>query len=159
MALPFPINKNLQAAVVHLEKELTDGIADGLYDCAKDQTSLRHFFVEPVEEFGCGLYTRELTVPAGLTFTGALHRHAHMVFLLKGELLVISESGKKHIKAPHTWSAPAGTKRAFLALEDSILTNVHLTKKCGIENLQEIEDAIISPSYKELGLAEPDLKT
>jgi hypothetical protein len=81
-----------------------------------------------------------------------------MVFLMQGEMLIVSEQGKKYVKAPYTWVAPSGAKRAFHALQDSILTNVHLTSHLGEENLDQIEEEVIAPSYTSMGLDEPDLK-
>ena len=150
-------SKYLQASVVQLQDSIEKGIDSGLLESGEDASTLRHFFVPVTEEYGCGMYTRELTVPKGMTFVGKLHRHPHMVFLLKGELMVVSEAGRESIKAPYTWVSPSGAKRAFYALEDSILTNVHLTKTVGEDNLEIIEDEVISPTYTDMGLPEPDL--
>jgi len=152
------VSDSLKASVTHLENTIEEAVDSGEAECAIDQTSLRHFFTDPIEEYGCGIYTRELTVPKGMTFVGKIHRHSHMAFLMKGELLVVSSTGKEHIKAPHTWVTPVGAKRAFYALEDSILTNVHMTKHLGEENLEQLEDEVIAPSYTAMGLEEPDLK-
>lgn len=152
------VDDKLKAQVTNLENTIKKEISEGNATCAVDQTSLRHFFVPAIEEGGCNLYTRELTVPKGMSFTGQLHRHAHMVFLMQGEMLIVSEQGKKYVKAPYTWVAPSGAKRAFHALQDSILTNVHLTSHLGEENLDQIEEEVIAPSYTSMGLDEPDLK-
>jgi|TARA_B110000090_G_scaffold52135_1_gene59485 quercetin dioxygenase-like cupin family protein len=152
------VDDKLKAQVTNLENTIKKEISEGNATCAVDQTSLRHFFVPAIEEGGCNLYTRELTVPKGMSFTGQLHRHAHMVFLMQGEMLIVSEQGKKYVKAPYTWVAPSGAKRAFHALQDSILTNVHLTSYLGKENLEQIEEEVIAPSYTSMGLDEPDLK-
>ena len=53
---------------------------------------------------------------------------------------------------------PVGAKRAFYAVEDSILTNVHMTKHLSEDKLQQLEDEVIAPSYTAMGLEEPDLK-
>ena len=151
------VDDKLKAQVTNLENTIKNEVESGNAECAMDQTTLRHFYVPINEEYGCGTYTRELTVPKGMSFTGALHRHSHMTFLMKGELLVVSETGKKHIKAPHTWVTPSGAKRAFYAVEDSILTNVHLTKHLGEENLEQMEEEVIAQSYTAMGLKEPDL--
>lgn len=151
------VDNRLKASVAHLENFIFQEIDESRAACAIDQTDLQHFFVPTNAEYGCGMYSRQLTVPKDLLFTGKIHRHAHMTFLLKGELLVTSETGRKHIKAPHTWVTPCGAKRAFYALEESILTNVHLTKHPQLEKLQQIEDEVIAPSYTEMGLAEADL--
>jgi hypothetical protein len=62
------------------------------------------------------------------------------------------------MKAPHTWVTPIGAKRAFYAVEDSILTNVHITQHLGEDKLELIEEEVIAPSYTSMGLDEPDLK-
>lgn len=151
------IDKTLKAQVSNLENAINTAIDSGEAECAIDQSSLRHFFTEMQEEYGCGLYTRELTVPKGMVFVGKLHRHQHMAFLLQGELLVVSSTGKKRIKAPYTWVSPVGAKRAFYALEKSILTNVHITKHLTEDELSELEEEVIAPSYESIGLEEPDL--
>jgi len=152
------VSDSLKASVTHLENTIEEAVDSGEAECAIDQTSLRHFFTPPIEEYGCGIYTRELTVPKGMTFVGKIHRHSHMAFLMKGELMVVSSTGKVHIKAPHTWVTPVGAKRAFYAVEDSILTNVHMTKHLSEDKLQQLEDEVIAPSYTAMGLEEPDLK-
>lgn len=153
------VDENLKAQVKNFENTIKNEVESGNAECAMNQTSLRHFFVPAIEDGGSNLYTRELTVPKGMSFTGMLHRHQHMVFLMKGELLIVSEQGKKHIKAPYTWVAPSGAKRAFYALEDSILTNVHLTSHIGENQLEQIEEEVTAPTYSDMGLPEPDLKT
>jgi hypothetical protein len=151
------IDKSLKAAVTHLENSLEQAIESGEAECAIAQSSLRHFFTESIDEYGCGTYTRELTVPKGLVFVGKLHRHSHVAFLLEGEMLVVSATGKERIKAPHTWVSPVGAKRAFYALEKSILSTVHITKHLTTDEIDKVEDELIAPSYESMGLEEPDL--
>lgn len=147
----------LRASVAYLEECIKSLIEQGQAEDATDQSSLRHFFTEMHEEYGCGLYTRELTVPKDMVFVGKLHRHQHMTFLLQGEMLIVSSTGKKRIKAPYTWVSPVGAKRAFYALEKSILTTVHITKHLTENELSELEEEVIAPSYESIGLEEPDL--
>ena len=149
------LNVSLRSKINNFEKSIEQEMASGRKKCAIDQTSLRHFFTEMNEDYGCGMYTRELTVPKNMSFTGKIHKQSHMTFLMKGELLVVSEAGKKHIKAPYTWVTPKGAKRAFFAIKDSILTNVHFTKHLGEENLAKMEEEVIAPSFTSIGLEEP----
>ena len=88
-------SKYLQASVVQLQDSIEKGIDSGLLESGEDASTLRHFFVPVTKEYGCGMYTRELTVPKGMTFVGKLHRHPHMVFLLKGENIIISYMAKE----------------------------------------------------------------
>lgn len=132
-------------------------IASGEVENGEDQTELEHFFTPKIEDFNACLYARQLSVPAGLTFTGKLHRHPHIVCLIKGKMAIVSEDGRKVVSAPHTWAAPAGSKRAFHALEDSVLLNVHITT-IEDEDLDKIEEEVIAPSYSSIGLEEPNYK-
>lgn len=147
----------LRASVSYLEQAIESLIAQGEAEAAVDQTELEHFFTPKIEDFDACLYARQLSVPAGLTFTGKLHRHPHIVSLLQGKMAIVSEDGKKVVSAPHTWAAPAGSKRAFHALEDSILLTVHITKVKD-EDLDKLEEEVIAPSYASLGLEEPNYK-
>lgn len=148
----------MRAAVSALEASIVEGIASGDFVDAMDQCPVVHHFAPTIEEYGCGTYARELTMPKGATIVGKLHRHSHLAFLLKGKVAVVSEFGKEIMEAPHTFLSPLGAKRAFHALEDSILTTIHLTKHTQEEALEDIEDEVISETYTALGMEEPDMK-
>ena len=145
----------LKASVVALEHAINDGISDGTLTDTADQCPVTHHFAPPVEEYGCGTYARELLIPKGVVIVGKIHRHSHLAFLMQGEVVIVSESGKQQIKAPHTFVSPVGAKRAFYAVEDSIITTVHLTKHT---DEPDIEQEVISETFTELGLEEPDLQ-
>ena len=70
MEAPQELSKYLQASVVQLQDSIEKGIDSGLLESGEDASTLRHFFVPVTEEYGCGMYTRELTVPKGMTFVG-----------------------------------------------------------------------------------------
>jgi hypothetical protein len=108
------VDENLKAQVKNFENTIKNEVESGNAECAMDQTSLRHFFVPAIEDGGSNLYTRELTIPKGMSFTGMLHRHQHMVFLMKGELLVVSEQGKKTHKSTLYMGCPFWSKTSFL---------------------------------------------
>jgi len=152
------MGESLKAVVSSFESKIKEEVESGKKKCAINKTSLRHLYTDMNEDYGCGMYTRELTVPANISFTGKIHRQSHMTFLMKGELLVVSEEGKKHIKAPYTWVTPKGAKRAFYSITETILTNVHFTKHLGEENLDKMEEEVIAPSFTSIGLREPDFK-
>lgn len=145
----------LKASVVALEQAINDGILEGELEDAMDQCPVTHHFAPPVEEYGCGTYARELLIPKGVVIVGKIHRHSHLAFLMQGEVIIVSESGKQRIKAPYTFLSPVGAKRAFYAVEDSIITTVHLTKHT---EESAIEPEVIAETFTELGLEEPDLQ-
>ena len=105
---------------------------------------LEHFFTD-------GIYTRQITIPAGTICTGKIHRYAHPNFLLKGRVTVYTEEGgTEHHVAPKMLMSAAGTKRAVLAHEDTVWVTIHRTDQT---DLDEIEKEVISPSYEEFDKA------
>ena len=149
----------LKASVTFYQEELKNAIANGEVEDAAEQCTLKHHFAEYLEEYGAGVYARELFIPKGVTIVGKIHRYSHLSFLLKGKIIVISEfSDKITMEAPHTFASPAGSKRAFYALEDSLLTNIHITKTPSEQKLEEIEKEVIAESYTELGMDEPNIE-
>lgn len=106
-----------------------------------DAMPLTHRFTE-------GCYVREIFIPKGFILTGKIHRHAHPNFLMKGEVIVVTEDGgREHLKAPLTMISKAGTKRAIMALEDTVWVTVHVTNET---DLKKIEDYVIAPTYENL---------
>jgi len=100
--------------------------------------------------FADGCYVREIFIPAGMLLTGKIHRHSHPNFLMKGKVAVLTESGGlENIEAPCYMISPAGTKRAVYTHTDCVWITVHVTDK---QNLEEIEEEIIAPSYDDEGL-------
>lgn len=112
-----------------------------------DAFPLRHTFAP-------GLYVREITIPKGTVLTGKVHRHTHPNFLLQGEVIVFTEQGgREHLTAPMALLSPAGTKRAILALEETVWVTVHHNPD-NLTDLVALEAAIIAPDYA--ALAAPD---
>ncbi len=100
--------------------------------------------------FAPGMYVREIFIPKGSMLTGKIHRHAHPNFLMKGEVIVVTEfGGREHLKAPASIISEVGTKRAIYALEDVIWVTVHLNPTNTFD-LKEIEEYVIAPSYQDL---------
>ena len=140
-----------------LQRVMEEGIANGAFEDLSDQAPVEHFFTPVNEEYGCAQYARQLFMPKGSVVVGKLHKLPHLTFLLKGRVIVVSENGgKQELVAPLTFVSPAGVKRAFHVLEDTILTTVHLSHRNNEDDLAAIEDEVISPSYTAMGLEEPD---
>lgn len=98
--------------------------------------------------FAPGVYVREIFIPKGMILTGKIHRHEHPNFLMSGEVIVVTEfGGREHLKAPLSMISKAGTKRAIIALEDTVWITVHPTNET---DLKKIEEYVIAPSYEAL---------
>lgn len=148
----------IRSDIVSLEFLLNAGIDSGDLEDIQDQLPVEHFFTPLNEDYGCAQYARQCFMPAGSISVGKLHKLPHLTFLMKGRVLVVSENGgTQDLVAPVTFVSPAGSKRAFHALEDTILTTVHLTRETTEETLDAVEDEVISPSYTAMGLEDPDL--
>ena len=107
---------------------------------------LRHMFTT-------GAYVREITLPAGQIIVGKLHRHAHLNFISRGSVTVVTEhGGVERLTGPCTIISPAGTKRVVYTHEETVWTTVHVTEET---DLKKIEAETIAPSYTALGLEEP----
>lgn len=92
--------------------------------------------------FGPGFYARTIVIPAGATLTGKVHATEHIFIVSRGELLVVTEDGERHIKAPFQMVCRAGMKRAGHALTEVECTNVHITTET---DLEQLEAALILP--------------
>lgn len=103
--------------------------------------------------FAEGVYVRELPIPAGAVVVGKLHRQSHVLLLIKGDVTIVTHEGRQRVQAPWIVTPPAGSKRAFVAHEDSILVTAHGSSETDVEKLElqliEPEDAQL-PGTSEL---------
>jgi quercetin dioxygenase-like cupin family protein len=131
-----------------LKNLISEGkIADALPDC-----TLTHYFTPKDDKYGCHAYAREMFIPKDTVIIGKIHRHQHLNFITQGEVIVYTEFGEKHLKAPCTFVSEVGLKRVVHALEDTLWTTVHVTEFESEADLDKIENEVIAPSYEDLGL-------
>lgn len=114
-----------------------------------DLMPLKHTFAE-------GVYVREIFIPKGCVLTGKIHKHSHPNFLMRGEVVVVTENGgREHLKAPLSMISAPGTKRAIVALEDTVWITVHVTEET---DLEKIEEYVIAKDYDDPVLIANKLK-
>lgn len=100
--------------------------------------------------FAPGLYAREMFIPAETVLTGKIHKHANLSIMSKGALRLFMEDGStQDVRAPFTYVAPAGTRRAALALEDTVWTVIHATEETDVD---KIERAVVCQTPEEYRL-------
>lgn len=93
--------------------------------------------------FADGMYCRVLFRPAGTLIVGKQHRKCHFYIVAKGRVSVTDGDGPAvEYGAGTILVSKPGTKRAVLALEDSVCLTVHRTK---YKNLEKIEKQLIEP--------------
>jgi hypothetical protein len=91
---------------------------------------VRHYFAP-------GMAAREMTIPAGVVLTGAVHRHEHLCTISKGRILVSTDDGMKELAAPCTIISKPGAKRVGYAIEETVWTTYHATDTTDVDALIE----------------------
>lgn len=88
--------------------------------------------------FSPGVYARELTIPAGVCLTGAVHRYEQLNILSQGTMKVLLEDGTiQEVSAPFTVVSPPGTKRIAVALTDCVWTTILGTDETDVEIIEK----------------------
>lgn len=95
----------------------------------KDQLKRPQVELQVVIHLSPGIHARELHIPAGTEITGRVHKFENLNILSQGEMLVTTENGLEHVKAPFTCVSPAGTKRAAITLTDCVWTTIFGTNE------------------------------
>ena len=125
---------------------------------SKEEGSLGEDPFPLVHTFTPGIYCREIHAPAGMLIITKLHKTEHPVFMLKGEVSILTETGVTRLVAPCMMVSAAGVKRVVYTHEDTVWINVHANPE-NIEDLEALEDKIIAKNYAELEAAEvPELQ-
>ena len=101
--------------------------------------------------FADGMYCRVVTRPAGTLIVGKVHKREHFYIVAKGAVQV----GETVYPAGSVVVSQPGTKRAVLALEDSVCLTVHRTAK---RNLDKIERDLVEKDSTALFDARNKLK-
>lgn len=109
-------------------RERVQAIEDELAQCPQVHCPVRHMFAR-------GMYIREMTIPAGTLATGAVHKTDHLTMIVKGRVTIISENGEREYTAPATLKSRAGSKKAALAHEDTVLITMHNTHETDLNKL------------------------
>lgn len=108
----------------------------------REMLKLPQIELETSHLFADGMYARVLPRPAGCLIVGKVHKREHFYICAKGKVRVTTDAGVRDIEAGTVLISQPGTKRAVLALEDSICLTIHRTDKT---DLDEIEAEIIEP--------------
>lgn len=88
--------------------------------------------------FAPGLYAREVFIPKGTILTGKIHKFANLSIMSAGALQLFMEDGSAPIvRAPFTYVAAPGTRRAALAIEDTVWTVIHATDETDVSKIEK----------------------
>jgi len=138
-------NQEMRSKIVNFENNLKE-LGNQGFEYYNDVDSVK---ICPLKHsFSDGIYVREISIPAGSLVVGKIHKHDHPNFLLKGEVMVVTEDGMEKLKAPLSMISKPGTKRALYAITDLTWTTIH-ANPTNTEDLEELEENIIAPTYLE----------
>jgi len=99
--------------------------------------------------FSPGIYVREITIPKDTLLVGKIHKHKHPNFLLKGEVVMVTENGgEETLTAPCSMISEPGTKRALYAKSEVVWTTIHLNPT-DTKDLEKLEKEIIAKDFEE----------
>lgn len=91
--------------------------------------------------FSPGIYMREITMPAGMTGVGHVHRHRHQNIALTGKALVTCDGITMAVQAPFVFESQPGAQKAFQVIEDLRWITIH-SNPDDITDIVEIERLI-----------------
>lgn len=106
--------------------------------------------------FAPGLYAREIIAPQGMLIVTRIHRTEHFVFILKGRVSVLTETGIERLQAPCMIRSKVGAKRVIYTHEETVWVNVY-ANGTDTEDMTELEGMVFAKSYDDIELpcAEP----
>ncbi|MDC1435094.1 hypothetical protein N8094_00230 [Flavobacteriaceae bacterium] len=131
----------MELKIANTEKTVVEGmeeIKNFLMDPTTEQTEL------PLKHsFAPGVYAREMEIPAGTLLIGKIHKHRHHNFLMKGSIIVLTETnGVELLQAPLMIVSEEGTQRIGYAVTDTVWTTIHENKD-NSEDLDVIENRTV----------------
>ena len=142
------------------EIEKVTRFREGVAQLEKDMAKIEgHLGPDPFplkHSFAPGLYAREIIAPQGMLIVTRIHRTEHFVFILKGEVSVLTESGVERLQAPCMIRSKVGAKRVIYTHEETVWVNVY-ANGTDTEDKTELEGMIFAKSYDgiELPCLEP----
>lgn len=98
--------------------------------------------LETLHYFAPGMYARVVARPKDAVIVGKVHKAEHFYIVTRGRVAVDSGDGAVIYESGAVIVSKPGTKRAVLALEDSICMTVHRTDNT---DLAEIEAELVEP--------------
>jgi len=104
--------------------------------------------IETTHHFAPGVYAREVFIPAGIVAVGKIHKTEHLTIVQQGVVALVDSHGNSElVEAPQTFVSQVGSKKAAWAIEDTVLTTIHITEET---DLEKIELEVVAKTYDEI---------
>ena len=107
-----------------------------IYDMEQCIKSAPQIEIQVEHYFADGLYMRKIFIPAGLAFTGRVHKQDDLQIIFYGDLAILTEDGFKRFTGPDQFTSKAGLKPFAVAYQDTLWATVHHTH---LTDLDEID--------------------
>jgi hypothetical protein len=121
----------------HRRREILNYIADverWMLKQPQAEFAMGHQFVD-------GIYVRTMTVPAGVTLSGAWHNRECLTLAHTGTISVLTVDGVKVITGPQMFIAPKGVRRLGFTHTEITWSTIHRTDST---DLDEVESELFS---------------
>ena len=107
-------------------------------DLAKAMRTMPQVELQTEHYFAGGMYCRALNLPAGTLAAGKQHKQPHFFIVVQGAIAIIQDGAERKVyEAPSIIVSGEGTRRAALALVDSVCITVHRTDKTDLDEIEE----------------------
>ena len=124
----------------------------GMEGCIKSapqvEIKVEHYFAE-------GLYMRKIFIPAGLAWTGRVHKQDDLQIIFYGELAILTEDGFKRFTGPDQFTSKKGVKPFAVSYQDTLWATVHHTH---LTDLDEIEKELFEDEESLVDFASGQVK-
>jgi hypothetical protein len=97
--------------------------------------------------FEDGLYLREIFIPADTIFIGRVHILGHLVELLQGKVVHITEHGRRIVSAPYSMFTRANYQTVCYTITDVIARSVHPNED-NCKNIDIVEARAFCPAQE-----------
>ena len=100
-----------------------------IYDLQREMARMPQVELRTEHYFADGMYARNLFRPRDTLIVGKVHKREHFFVVASGRIAVVNGDSRMECGAGTVIVSAPGTKRATLALEDSIGITFHRTDK------------------------------
>jgi len=104
--------------------------------------------VNIIHDFADGIYLRRMDLNKDHLVVGAIHKHLHIWFLLKGHVSIAMNNKVEDYIAPCYVTSQPGDQRVIFANEDSIFVNIHKNPN-NVTDINILEKNIVALNYDE----------
>ena len=86
--------------------------------------------------FHGGMYCRQVFRHAGVLIVGKVHKKEHFYMIVSGTVAITTDDGAIEVTGPYLFCSKPGTKRAVLALTDTLCITIHRVDSDTVEDAE-----------------------